>query len=66
MDTIMLELRNAVDDRSSKACGAWIEVHQGCAAGRRTEFYFFAGRHLKTIETPCPASARDLLRLELV
>ncbi|WP_126665628.1 hypothetical protein [Croceibacterium ferulae] len=48
MDTIMLELRTAPDDRSGIPCGAWIEVHQACPMGRKTDLSFTAGSVLKT------------------
>lgn len=43
MDTITLELRTGTDALSGVACGAWIEVHQGCPSGRKTDLSFAAG-----------------------
>ncbi|WP_126665631.1 hypothetical protein [Croceibacterium ferulae] len=50
MAPIMLELRNSMDHRSGEACGVWIEVHQTCSTGRKTDLSFAAGSVHKTAD----------------
>ncbi|WP_126665602.1 hypothetical protein [Croceibacterium ferulae] len=59
MDTIILELRSVIDDRSGDACGAWIEVHQALPNGRKTDLSFAAGSLNKTADAV--ALGRDVV-----
>lgn len=59
MDIIMLELRTSTDDRSGDPCGAWIEVHQACSTGRKTDLSFAAGSLHKTADAA--ALGRDVV-----
>jgi hypothetical protein len=51
MDTVMLELSNAIDKQSGKSCAAWIEVRREGTGGRRTNLYFAAGSRAQTATT---------------